>query len=133
MKSALASVLMLAVAASFGCMSPQGGGMGKDNGFKLGQPMSTVKMKQMETRAVKVSVHRGKFFKQDIKLEARPSEGLSVEPTEAVVKANEPGDVYFRITAPKDAAVGEYRVFIKGYPEDGEPTQTEIRVSVSAP
>ena len=57
MKSVLTIALVAAVALTGGCMttSPQGGGMGKDNGFKLSVPSQAVSMKQMETRAVKVT------------------------------------------------------------------------------
>lgn len=133
MKGAVAVMLMLAVAASYGCMSPQGGGLGKDNGFKFSQPMFSVKMKQGETRTFKVELKRGKFFKEDVRVEARPSEGINVQPKEIVVKASDPGQVMFQVSAPANAPIGEYRIYIRGVPETGETTSLQVSVSVTAP
>jgi uncharacterized membrane protein len=135
MKVASAIVSVFALALATGCMptSPQGGGLGKDNGFTIGTPMFGVTMKQMETRAVKVELKRGKFFMQDVRLESRATEGLKIEPAEMTVKASEPGEVYLRVTAPENAAIGEYRIYVKGVPESGETTTGEIKVKVTAP
>jgi len=41
--------------------------------------------------------------------------------------------VQLRITAAKDADLGEYRVYVKGTPASGESTSTEFKVMVVAP
>ena len=55
------------------------------------------------------------------------------ERVKALVKAGAKPDVQLRITAAKDAALGEYRVYVKGTPETGEATQVGLAVKVVAP
>jgi len=50
-----------------------------------------------------------------------------------VVKGNEKPDVHLRVTAPKNADLGEYKIYVKGIPETGEATSTEITVKVVSP
>jgi uncharacterized membrane protein len=133
MKTALAIVMTLALAVVFGCMSPRGGGMAEDEGFKIAVPTFTTDLKQGDRQTVTVSLKRGKYFKQDVTLQVTATGGISVEPNRVVVKASESPDVQFQIKAPKDAALGEYRVFVKGTPETGRPTSTEITVKVVSP
>ena len=135
MKTAIAIVVTLAVAAVLGCQStsPRGGGMAQDEGFQIVVPTSAPELKQGEVQTVAVSLQRGELFKRDVKLEIKPSKGISVDPTHAVVKAGAKPDVHVRITAAKDAAIGEYRVYVKGTPATGEATQVEFVVKVVAP
>jgi uncharacterized membrane protein len=41
--------------------------------------------------------------------------------------------VSLRVTAAKDANLGEYKIFVKGMPETGEATSTEFTVKVVSP
>jgi len=41
--------------------------------------------------------------------------------------------VQLKITAAKDADLGEYKIFVKGTQDTGEATSTEITVKVVAP
>ena len=107
--------------------------MSGGEGFKIGTPTFDTKIKQGEIASVTLSLQRGELFKRDVTLEMKASKGISVEPTKVLVKASEKPDVNLRITAPKDAALGEYKVFVKGTPATGEPTSTEITVKVVAP
>lgn len=136
MKTAIAIVMTLALATVFGCesTSPRGGGMASDEGFKIVVPSTDTEIKQGEVQTVAVSLHRGEFFKRDVTLEIKPrSKGISVDPTSALVKASAKPDVQLRITAAVGAALGEYRVYVKGTPETGEATQVEFTVKVVAP
>jgi len=135
MKTAIAIAMTLAVAAGLGCesTSPRGGGMAQDEGFKIVVPSSTTEIKQGEVQTVVVSLQRGEFFKRDVTLEIKPSKGISVDPTNALIKASAKPDAQLRITAAKNAALGEYRVYVKGTPETGEPTSVEFTVKVVAP
>jgi uncharacterized membrane protein len=133
MKTAIAAVMALAVATLFGCQSPQGGGMSGDEGFKIGVPILETKIKQGDRQTVNVSLHRGKYFKQDVKLEITATKGITVEPTNVLVKASDQPEVQLQIAAPKDAALSEYRVYLKGTPETGQPTSTDFTVKVVAP
>jgi uncharacterized membrane protein len=133
MKTAIAIVMSLSLMVALGCASPRGGGISGGEGFTIGTPTFDTKIKQGETESVTVSLHRGEYFKRDVTLEIKASKGISVEPTRALVRGNEKPDVHLRITAAKDADLGEYKIFVKGTPETGEATSTEITVKVVSP
>ena len=133
MKTAIAIVMTLALTAAFGCMSPQGGGMSRDEGFKIAVPTFDTEVKQGDRQTVTVSLHRGETFKRDVRLQVKAAKGISVEPTEALVKGSDAPDVQLQIAAPRDAAIGEYKVYVKGTPATGEATSTEFEVKVVAP
>lgn len=134
MKTLMMFAMTLALAASFGCQtSSRGGGMSRDEGFTISAPGMNTEVKQGELRTVTLSLHRGDAFKRDVSLEIRPSEGISVEPTHVVVKGSEQPEVQLRIAASKDANLGEYRVYVTGTPDTGEPTSVEFKVKVVSP
>jgi uncharacterized membrane protein len=126
-------VTVLALMVVVGCESPRGGGMSGGEGFKIATPTFPTKIRQGETTSVNVTLNRGKYFKRDVTLDINASKGISVEPTEALVRGNDTPEVQLRITAAKDANFGEYKVYINGTPETGEPTSTEIKVKVVEP
>ena len=135
MKNAITIALTLALMAVSGCQSssPRGGGMTKDVGFKIAVPTFSTEIKQGQTHNVTVSLERGAYFKQDVKLQIEASEGIRVDPTKILVKASEIAEVQLRIAATKDTALGAYHVSVKGTPETGEPTVTAFTVTVIAP
>ena len=135
MKTAITIVLMLVLAAMYGCQSnsPRGGGMTKDVGFKIAVPTFSTEIKQGQAQNVMVSLERGDYFKQDVKLQIKTSTGISVDPTSVVIKANDKPDVQLKIAAAQNAALGEYRVSVMGIPETGESTSTTFTVTVVAP
>jgi len=135
MKTAITIVLTLTLMALSGCQSssPRGGGMTKDVGFKIAVPTFSTEIKQGQTRNITVSLERGDYFKQDVKLQIKTSTGLNIDPTSVVIKASDIPDVQLRIAAAQNAALGEYRVSITGVPETGESTSTEFNVKVVAP
>jgi uncharacterized membrane protein len=133
MKTAMAIVMTLALTVVFGCMSPQGGGMSEDEGFKIAVPTFTTDIKQGDRQTISATLHRGKFFKQDVRLQISASSGIKVTPADVLVKASDTPEVQLQIAAPKDAALGEYRVNIRGTPETGQPASIEIKVKVVAP
>lgn len=131
-------VMTLALTAVCGCewmrqTSPQGGSLFADEGFKIAVPVSDRSVKQGEVQTVTLSLLRGKNFKQDVTLRVNASKGISVAPTDVSVKASDTPDVQLRVDAAKDAAIGEYRVYVKGTPRTGEPTSVEFTVKVVAP
>jgi len=134
MKTVIAIVMALVLTVA-GCQSgdSRGGSGSKDDGFKIGVPIFETNVKQGELRTVAVSIHRGDYFKQDVKLEIKTTPGIDVEPTSIVVKASDKPDVQLRITAGKEAALSEYRVYVKGTPAIGEPTSADFNVKVVAP
>jgi uncharacterized membrane protein len=133
MKTAIATVMMLVLTVVFGCMSPQGGGMSKDEGFKIQVPMLATEIKQGDRQTISVTLHRAEFFKQDVRLESKASQGITVTPASVLVKASGAPEVALQIAVPKEAALGEYRVYLKGTPETGQPASIEIKVKVVAP
>lgn len=133
MKTAITIVMTLVLTVVLGCQSPRGGGMSGGEGFKIGTPTFDTKIKQGETQNVTISLQREEYFKRDVSLDIRPSKGISVDPTRALVRGSENPDVQLQIAAAKDANLGEYRVHIKGTPETGGATSTEFKVKVVAP
>jgi uncharacterized membrane protein len=134
MKTAIAIVMTLALVSGFGCQSasPRGGSLAQEEGFKIVVPSTDTQIKQGEIQTVALSLQRGESFKRDVKLEIKPSKGISIDPTSALIKASAKPELQLRITAAKDAAIGEYRVYVKGTPETGEATQVEFTVKVVA-
>jgi hypothetical protein len=133
MKTAIAIVMTLALTGVLGCMSPKGGGMAEGQGFKISVPTFDTKVKQGDRQTVTISLHRGESFKRDVTLQIRAAKGISVEPTEVLVKGSDAPDVQLQIAVPTDAAIGEYRVSVKGTPATGEATSTEFKVKVVGP
>ncbi|MGD0572617.1 MAG: hypothetical protein ABSB11_06310 [Sedimentisphaerales bacterium] len=135
MKTVITSMLTLVLVAVCGCQSssPRGGSVVKGEGFKIAVPTLDTKLKQGETQSVTVSLERGDYFKQDVKLQIEAFKGISVEPTSVIIKASDTPDVQIKITVPKDAALGEYSVSVKGIPKTGESTSTAFTVKVVSP
>jgi uncharacterized membrane protein len=134
MRTAIAIVMALAVASLFGCQtSPKGGSMAENEAFRIAVPTFTTEVKQGELQTVSVSLQRDSLFKQDVTLHIKAANGISVDPTKVTIKASDKPDVQLQIAAPKDAALGEYPVVVKGTPETGEPTSVGFTVKVVAP
>ena len=135
MKTAITIVMTLVLATVYGCQSssPQGGGMSKDVGFKVAVPTFSTEVKQGQTQSVTVSLERGDYFKQDVKLQIEASKGISVDPTSVIIKASDKPDVQLRIAAAQNAALGEYSVSVRGIPKTGESTSTAFAVKVVSP
>jgi uncharacterized membrane protein len=135
MKTASAFVTMLALADVSGCQSagPRGGGVSRDEGFKIAVPTFETAVKQGELQTVVVSIQRGEYFKRDVKLQIKASKGIGVAPTNIMVNASDKPDVQLTVTASKDAALGDYRVYVTGTPATGQPTSAEFKVQVVAP
>jgi len=135
MKRLITIMMTLVLAAVLGCKeSPKGGSLGKGESFKIAVPTFDTKVKQGETQAVMLSLDRGEAFKQDVTLEIKLAigEGISFDPAKVVVKAGDRPDVQIRITAPKNATLGEYKASVMGTPETGETTSEEFSVKVVA-
>ena len=135
MKTVIMFVTTLALAVVSGCQSagPRGGGVSSDEGFEIAVPTFETAVKQGELQTVAVSIQRGESFKRDVRLEIKASKGIGVTPSNIMVKASDKPDVQLRLTATKDAALGEYRVYVTGTPDTGQPTSAEFKVKVVAP
>ena len=133
MKTVITIILALALVAVIGCVSSRGGGMSGGEGFKIVVPALDTTVRQGETRTVNVSLNRGDYFKRDVTLDIRVSNGINVEPANALIRSSDKPDVTLRITAAKDAALGNYKVYLNGTPATGEATSMEFTVNVVAP
>jgi hypothetical protein len=135
MKTAIAIVMSLALAAVAGCSSSSSsrGGVPNQEGFRISVPNSTTDVKQGEMQTIPVSLHRDDYFKQDVRLEITTTPGISIDPTSVQINASEKPDTQLRIGASKDAPLGEYRVHVKGTPRTGQPSTAEFNVKVVAP
>ena len=135
MKKVIMIVMTLALVTVLGCYSSseKGGSVLKGEGFKIAVPTFDVEIKQGETQSLTISLERGESFKQDVKLTIKTTKGISIEPTDVMVKASDKPDVQLRITIPKDAALGVYLVSVTGTPKTGGPTSTAFSVKVVTP
>ena len=162
MKKVITIVLILALMAVYGCQSssPRGGSVlegegfkiavptfttdieqggvqsvtiSKDAGFKIAVPTFTTDIKQGGVQSVTISLERGKYFKQDVKLQIEASNGISPDPTSILIKSSDRSQEHIQITVARDAALGEYGIRVIGTPETGEPTSTVFNVKVVSP
>jgi uncharacterized membrane protein len=131
--STLATIL--ALAAFTGCQSTgsEGGSAGKDEGFKIAVPSMESDIKQGDTQSVMLSLQRGDFFKQDVKLDIRTTAGLTVDPTSVTVKASDRPDVQVRVSAAKDAPLVDCHIYVTATPATGEPSTATFDMKVIAP
>jgi uncharacterized membrane protein len=134
MKTVIAVSMMLSLMMVSGCrstVSPQGGILPQDKEFTIAVPTHST-VKQGESIPVNISLNRGSFFKRNVQLEIN-AEGIGVTPTEVLIKASEKPEAQLQIAAPRDAALGEYRVYVNATPSSGKTTSTEFTVKVVAP
>jgi uncharacterized membrane protein len=132
MRKALVVLGLVAMASLIGCKkSESGGGAGNDT-FKVVVPAIATDVKQGELAAVKVSIERGDGFKRSVKLEFKSSTGITVDPSSTTIQPSDKGDVQLKISAAKDAPIGDSKVLVKGTPDKGESTDTDFKVTVSS-
>jgi hypothetical protein len=134
MKTIIAVTMMLSLMMVSGCrstVSPQGGIKQQDREFTITVPTYTT-IKQGESAPINLSLNRGPYFKRDVQLDIT-SDGLSVMPAGILVKASEKPEAQLQIAVARDAALGEYRVYVKGTPTTGKTTSTEFTVKVVTP
>ena len=123
---------LAAMVALVGCKKSESGGRAGNDTFKVVVPAIGIDVKQGELETVQVSIERGEGFKQSVKLEFRASAGINVDPASTMVQPGDKGEVQLRISATKDAPLGDSKILVKGTPDKGEPATTEFKVTVSA-
>ncbi|MDQ7779840.1 MAG: hypothetical protein RDV41_09035 [Planctomycetota bacterium] len=134
MKTVVAIVMTLVLASLIGCTtSDRGGSRVEDQGFKISVPMFDTSVKQGELETITVTVERDPQFKQDVRLQFDVTQGISLEPSSYTIRASDKPDLQVRIRAPKDAALGEYPIKVRGTPETGDSTSVGFTVKVVAP
>jgi hypothetical protein len=125
--------MLMATVALAGCTksSEEGGRAGNDT-FRIAVPALATDIKQGELQTAQLTLERGAGFQQRLKLEVKAPAGIQVEPSSATIEPGDKGEVQLKITAAKDAAIGEHKIKVKGTPNKGEPTETEFKITVSA-
>ena len=132
MKTLIAMFMMLALMAGSGCqstkVSEQGGIAPVNEEFNITVPTPNTVKQGAETTII-VLLSRGAYFKQDVQLDIK-ADGISVTPSNVLIKASDKPDVNLHIAAERDAALGEYSVSVTGTPTVGEPTKATFTVKV---
>ena len=128
-----AGVLILVAVFATGCKktSTEGGITGNDT-FRISVPALATAIKQGELQTVDLTLERGKGFQQSVKLEVKAPAGIKVEPNSLTIKPGDKGYVQLKISASKDAALGELKIYVRGAPDKGDPTETEFKITVNA-
>jgi len=111
----------------------QPGGSASDT-FEVKMPSSTIptSIKQGTSETVKLTVSRGKDFKQGVKLKIDTPDKIKAD-YKGTVAANEPEEVVVKLDVAKDAAIGEHTVKVTATPDHGAATSGEFKVKVTAP
>ncbi len=132
MRTLIAISMLFALITTSGCWntSSQGGTAPVNEEFSITVP-SSITIIQGETATATATLNRGAYFKRDVQLNIT-TDSIGVTPGSILVKASDKPDVQIKITVPKNAALGEYRVSIKGTPATGQSTTTAFTVKVVA-
>jgi uncharacterized membrane protein len=129
---------VLVAAGLIGCnQSPPGGKTSKDtpskSTFKIKAPLTSTTIKQGDKQTVKLTLDRGKDFKEDVTLTVDAPEGLTVELDPKKVKASDGETVTMSVSVAKTAAVGDQTIQVTGKPETGDSTSVDVKVKVEKP
>jgi len=134
MKIQIATALLFALITASGCqstnVSSKGGIVPINEEFSIAVPTPTT-VAQGSNATINVTLNRGPYFKQDVKLVTK-TDGITVTPASVVVKASDKPEVPLFVSVAREAAIGEYRVSVSGTPESGAATSTVFIVKVVA-
>ena len=124
--------MLLALLTATGCsstnVSSAGGVVPINEEFSITVPASAT-VKQGANPILTVTLNRGAYFKRDVQLDIKAT-GIAVTPSSILVKASDKPDVQLQVAVARDAAIGDYRVTVKGTPETGAATSTDFIVTV---
>jgi uncharacterized membrane protein len=132
MKKLAAMALAFAILPFVGCNTSPTGGSGGNDTFKLKGPETATTVKQGEEAKIKLTVDRGKEFKQDVKFEhADQPKGVHVEFEPTTLKAGDKAELTMVVKADKDAALGPATIKVTGKPaEKGAETSVPVKIDV---
>ncbi len=146
MKTLWSGLIVAGLLVLTGCnTSPTGGGntspagpQGKSTTFTLKGPQNvtghTVKHKSSED--FKVTVDRGKDFKEDIAFTVAvdpAGKGVTATVDPAELKASAPGEVHVKVAVDDKAPQGNYKVTVTAKPATGATTSDSWEVKVPKP
>lgn len=143
MKVVFAGLLLMTLVAFTGCNQGTPGGPGAtdpnarkpvygqaDDTFNLSVPLLSTAVKQGETKAVSISIKRGKNFDEDVTLLfAGLPRGVTLDPTRPHIKH---GDTEAKLTlrTADDASLGDFTVKVTGHPTKGADASTDFKITV---
>lgn len=131
MRTLIVGLLAGTLAILTGCTKDPNAGNAKADSFEVKAPAATTALKQGESKTVKLTVERGKDFKQTVKLTADGlAKGIKIELARAELKAGDPNEIEMKLTAEEQAAPGEAKITVKATPEKGDAKSIEVKVSV---
>jgi len=130
-----------------GCnKTPPGGGTGNSGGsgshpvggasdtFDVKMPSSTIPttIKQGTSEVVKLTLDRGKDFKDGVKLKIETPDKVKADYKETI-PASDPPEVAVKLEVDKAAALGEHTIKVTATPDKGKATSGEFKIKVTAP
>lgn len=98
--------------------------------FTLKAPVLSTKIKQGDRQTVKLTVDRGRDFKNDVSLKADAPKGVTVELDPKTVKASDRETVNASVSVAKDAALGDHTITVTGTPGSGNATSVKFEITV---
>jgi hypothetical protein len=102
----------------------------KEGTFSLGVPNLSTKITQGESKNIKISLHRGKNFDQDVKLSfTNVPKGVTIEPADPAIKTSDT-ETTITVKAADDAAVGDHTISVSGQPATGAAATSEFTISI---
>ncbi|MFO0822042.1 MAG: hypothetical protein U0792_02810 [Gemmataceae bacterium] len=127
----------LATFAFLGCnTSEEGGAPNTSNSFTLSGPANTLPttIKQDTSEMVKLTLNRGKNFRQKVHLAVTsPTDKVKAELSKNEVAPSDPAEVNLKVTAAKDAPLGEHVLRVTATPEGGTATAIDVKIKLEAP
>jgi uncharacterized membrane protein len=135
MKQLMIGGAVLVAAALFGCNKSEPGGKidnktPSSETFTIKAPTMPTKIKQGDKQTVKLTLDRGRNFKQDVSLEAKTDKGVTVKLEPTTVKASGPETATATVSVDKNAPVGAHEVKVTAKPERGNATDVTFKVNV---
>jgi hypothetical protein len=142
MKSLLAGVAVMTLAALTGCDQGTPGGPGTtekkpaygqaDDTFNLSVPVLSSSLQQGAQTVATVGIKRAKNFDEDVTLKfADIPKGVTVEPASPVIKHGDT-DASITFKAGDEAPLGDFKVSVTGHPTKGTDAQVAFKLTIAA-
>jgi uncharacterized membrane protein len=136
MKRIIAGFALVGLVVVVGCnTSPTGGGTDRAATFSLSAPPTSTTVKHGTSETVKVSISKGRDFKEDVDFTAEvinpADKGLKVSVEPKHWKASDPTEVKVMATADDKTAAGDYTVRLTAKPAKGDATSVDIKFKVT--
>jgi len=128
----------LAVCITFtGCPESPTGGVGNGTShdtFTLAKVLIPTTVKQGGADEVTIKLNRDKDFKRSVTLSAENvPDKVHVAFTPATIQSSDEPKAVMKITADKDAALGDHTINVKAAPDTGSSTSIEVKIKVEKP